>query len=189
MSQKPKTSPVAMTCGGVSVRFRLTEESPELRRADIRRAAANLRYLADQVTMWGQLYEGPVNPSERPDIAAIQQRADAATPAPWAWRGNVDNRDIRLAAPRRGGMIVMDFIRWGTQGARPRLREGVVMRNAEHLAVYEVCPEAECRSDPRVYRGDIIGLLHPDAEFIASARQDIADLLAYVAHLEQEASA
>jgi hypothetical protein len=124
---------------------------------------------------------------QRPDIAAIRQRADAATPAPWHWRGNVDVHRIRLSAPRSPGeKTVMDLVRWGFQGAKPRFRdERQLMVGADALVEFEVCPEAETRDDPRVYRGDFIALRHPDAEFIAHARQDVDDLLAYIDHLEQ----
>lgn len=128
----------------------------------------------------------------RPDIAAIQQRADAATPGPWMWRGNVDVH-IRLASRvgRGGEHTVMDFVRAGMQEAVPRFnRDGFMFRadgrhrGGENLPIFEVYPEAESRQHPRVYRGDIIGLRHPDAEFMASARQDVEDLLAYIAVLE-----
>lgn len=128
----------------------------------------------------------------RPDIEAIQQRADAAMGGPWLWRGNVDTH-IRLASRtgRRGEHTVMDFVRAGMQEAVPRFnRDGLMYRadgrhrGGENLPIFEVYPEAESRQHPRVYRGDIIGLRHPDATFIASARQDIDDLLAYVAELE-----
>jgi hypothetical protein len=46
------------------------------------------------------------------------------------------------------------------------------------LVVYEVAPDATHREDPRVYRADIVGIRHPDAEFIAHSRRDIASLLA-----------
>lgn len=131
--------------------------------------------------------------SDRPDIAAIQQRADAAMPGPWFWRGNVDAH-IRLAsrAGRGGEHTVMDFVRAGMQEAAPRFNPSRLNRRAdgrqrggEDLPVFEVCPYALDRTDPRVYRGDIIGLRHPDAEFMAHARQDVDDLLAYCAQLEQ----
>lgn len=124
---------------------------------------------------------------DRPDIEAIRRRADAASPAPWAWRGNVDGKHFRLAAKvRRGEATVMDFVRYGMQGAAPRFNVSNLMDRADTLAVFAVCPEAKDRSDPRVYRGDILGFRHPDAEFIAHARQDIEDLLAYIAHLEAQ---
>ncbi len=51
---------------------------------------------------------------------------------------------------------------------------------ARKLAVYEVAPEATSREDPRVYRADITGIRHPDAVFIARARQDVARLTSAV---------
>jgi hypothetical protein len=60
---------------------------------------------------------------------------------------------------------------------------GSFYREARELAVYEVCREATSREDPRVYRADIVGLRDPNAEFIAHARQDVADLLAEVDRL------
>jgi hypothetical protein len=54
---------------------------------------------------------------------------------------------------------------------------------ARSLAVYEVCPTATDREDPRVYRADIVSLRHPDAEFIAHARADVDALLAEVDRL------
>ena len=124
----------------------------------------------------------------RPDIEAIQQRANDATPGPWMWRGNVDVHTMRLSSrnPRNAEYTVMDFERWGTQDAVPRFNINALMHRASRdpMPIFEVYPEAERRDHPRVYRGDIIGLRHPDAEFMACARQDIDDLLAYVAELE-----
>lgn len=133
--------------------------------------------------------------TRRIDISAIRKRANAATPGPWRWRGNVDVRNIHLASVASGLNEVMDCARWGMQQARPRFANperfrsdgrlvGSWMQDAEQFAIFQVCPDATSRDDPRVYRGDIIGLRHPDAEFIAAARQDIDDLLAYIAHLE-----
>ncbi len=128
----------------------------------------------------------------RPDIEEISNRANAAMPGPWFWRGNVDTH-LRLAsrAGRGGEHTVMDFVRAGMQEAVPRFNRAGFMyradgryRGGEDMPIFEVCPYALRRDDPRVYRGDIIGLRHPDAEFMACARQDIDDLLAYIAELE-----
>ncbi len=128
----------------------------------------------------------------RPDIAAIRQRAADATPGPWSWQGNVENWTIRLATynrrPGHGESTVMDFVRWGMKGAVPRFQnEHSFMDKAgdDPMPVYEVCPNATSRDEACVYRGDFFELRHPDAVFIASARQDIDDLLAYVEELEQ----
>lgn len=56
--------------------------------------------------------------------------------------------------------------------------------DARDLAIFEVCPTAANRQDPRVYRADIVGVRHPDAEFIAHSREDIDVLLALLAQVE-----
>lgn len=131
-----------------------------------------------------------MNTTERPNLNAIRQRAEAAMPGPWFWWGNVDVQRISLVGRRNlraGIMTVMDFTRWGMQGAQPQFcdeRGLLVKASVDPMPVYQVCPEATTRQDPRVYRGDFLELRHPDAQFIAHARQDIDDLLAYIAHLE-----
>jgi hypothetical protein len=59
-------------------------------------------------------------------------------------------------------------------------------RPAKDLAIYEVCPEATTRGDRRVYRADIIGIRHPDAELIVNAPTDISHLLDTVTKLRAE---
>lgn len=56
-------------------------------------------------------------------------------------------------------------------------------RAAQTFAVYEVCRDAADRNDPRVYRADIADLNHPDAQFIAHAREDLRVLLSEVDRL------
>lgn len=117
-------------------------------------------------------------------LKEIRARAEAASPGPWTWRGNVDTRSIYLTfnQPGLGWNSIMDFARWGMQSARPRfLIEKFFMKDADDLAVFEVCRTATTRADRRVYRGDIVGFRHPDAEFIAAARQDVDDLLSMIA--------
>ena len=125
---------------------------------------------------------------QRPiDLDAIRERAAAATPAPWHWRGNYDTQRIRLItwSPRKMERTVMDFVRWGFKGAQPRFQHPMqAMDKASDMVRFEVAPDATSRADPRVYRGDIIAIAHPDADFIAHARQDVEDLLAYIAVLE-----
>jgi hypothetical protein len=41
------------------------------------------------------------------------------TPGPWKWSIDLRHRDIRLDA---GSLVVMDFVRYGMQGAQPRFR-------------------------------------------------------------------
>jgi hypothetical protein len=126
-------------------------------------------------------------------LAEIRNREQAATPGPWRWFGNTDAREVYLATAGFGRMLVMRFARWGMRGAQPVFYPRSWKPNPESvsdftgtgfpagpgdLPVYEVAPQAESRDDPRVYRADIAGIRHPDAEFIARAREDVPRLLA-----------
>lgn len=186
------------------------------------------------------------------EFDAIEARCSAATPAPWRWRGNVDQADPHLVGSRRPdekfGYDVLGHVRrqrtihdravreirayyedcspqvrrggeygpdgrwqpevWvpdedGTVVAQaihdylydeydsPRYDERLafvvdgIYREARGLAVFEVCRDATDRADPRVYRADIVGLRHPDAEFIANSRADVEALLAEVKRLRE----
>ncbi|MEV7358180.1 hypothetical protein [Kitasatospora sp. NPDC091276] len=114
-------------------------------------------------------------------LDAIQARLDAATPGPWRWRGNTESRHLRLQTPHHGGLTVMDFERWGMQGAQPRFARDHLMYPANEMVTYEVAAWSK-----DIYRKDIVGIEHPDAEFIAAARQDVPALLARVRELEAE---
>ncbi|WBQ02991.1 hypothetical protein [Kribbella sp. CA-293567] len=77
---------------------------------------------------------------------------------------------------------------WGNPHREARLAfsdtENLLAMDARNLAIFEVCPAATTRDDRRVYRADIIGVRHPDAEFIAHSRQDVDDLLAVITAVE-----
>lgn len=121
-------------------------------------------------------------------IEEIRDRWEKATPGPWEWRGNVDSHRVWLGGWTKGlgGTSVMDFVRWGMQGAQPRfIDENFMMNRASTMPVFEVAPTATERSDCRVYRGDLIGIRHPDAVAIAAAPDDIAALLAEVDRLTE----
>ena len=118
-----------------------------------------------------------MTPSD-PRVGEIQARLDAATPGPWGWFGNTDSKSIQLATKDRGRQFIMTFRRWGMQGAQPWFNTNMMMGPASDLPRYEVCPDAQSRDDNRVYRADISGIKHPDAEFIAAAPADVAYLLA-----------
>lgn len=121
-------------------------------------------------------------------LQKIRARAAAATPGPWHWSGNTDSRIIALAywRPGFGRCNVMDFARWGMQSATPRFaRAGdIFMDPAHEQVIYEVAPAATRRSNPAVYRADIVGIRHPDAAFIAHSRQDVDVLLAVISAVE-----
>jgi hypothetical protein len=120
-------------------------------------------------------------------LAGIIARDRAATPGPWGWFGNVDTYQLYLATRHSGRLFVMGFRRWGMRGAQPefrtrgsdgwaRLQPGSTMAATE-LPVFEVDRAATARTDPSVYRGDIVGIRNADAEFIEHARQDVHDML------------
>lgn len=130
-------------------------------------------------------------------LSSIRSRVEAATPGPWGWTGNQKIRWIELSTLHSGRLGVMRFERWGMTGAQPvfldpesrALGMGAVTNvKASDVPIFEVCRDATSADDPRVYRADIIGLRHPDAAFIAHARQDIPALLR-VAEAADEARA
>jgi hypothetical protein len=120
-------------------------------------------------------------------LSSIRAREEAATPGPWGWTGNLKLRWIELSALHSGRLGVMRFERWGMTGAQPvfldtesrsRGMGAVTTVKASDVPIFEVCRDAISAADPRVYRQDILGLRHPDAAFIAHARQDIPLLIA-----------
>lgn len=120
-------------------------------------------------------------------VYEIRSRAAAATKGPWHWSGNPDSRQLALSTwiSGAGRCNVMDFVRWGMQGARPRFMTDLWMHPVQDPdLVYEVDQTATSRNHPTVYRADIVGIRHPDAEFIARSRQDVDDLLAVIAGVE-----
>ena len=123
------------------------------------------------------------------DLDAIEARAEAATEGPWHWFGNTASQQLGLGYWRKGWgrCTVMDFARWGMQSARPRFSDAdAMMHDADAMAIWEVNPRATRASDPSLYRHDVIGIRHPDAEFIAHARTDVPVLVAEVRRLTAE---
>lgn len=102
---------------------------------------------------------------------SIRARVAAATEGPWRWGGNIDQKEVYLSTVDRGRIFIMRFVRWGMHGAQPTFQnpdpDGWGTVDAKDLAVLE-----------RSYRGEIATIEHPDAQFIAHARQDIPALLA-----------
>lgn len=72
---------------------------------------------------------------------------------------------------------------FGSPRREPRLEfaTDLMMVNARDLAIYEVAPEATSRDHPDVYRADVVGIRHPDAEYIAAAHPAV--VLALIAEL------
>lgn len=125
------------------------------------------------------------------DLDAIRARAAAATAGPWFWWGERSTQQITLDArhPKWGVCEVMSFRRWGMQHAKPIFSDTekcLLLPDTENRLIYQVAPDATSHNDPRVYRQTIIGIRHPDAEFIAHSRQDVDDLLTYIDQLHNE---
>jgi len=115
-------------------------------------------------------------------VDEIAARAAAATLGPWGWFGHRDH-GMYLSTVYHGRIYVMDFIRQGMQGAQPRFQ---VHENPEHPDWGTMTPASELavlEVAPRDYRDDIVGIDHPDAAFIAAARDDVPWLLAEVERL------
>lgn len=125
-------------------------------------------------------------------VGDLRKTAEAATPGPWHWAGNADNHQLYLATWIKGAgrCQVMDFERWGMQSAIPRFLddESLMMQTAKNRLVFEVArnqglPDGTPRSHPKVYRADVVDVMHPNAEFIATF--DPATVLALLSRLEQ----
>lgn len=122
-------------------------------------------------------------------LAAIRDRSDAATGTEWHWFGNTATRHLGLGywRPGWGRCTIMDFTRWGMQGAQPRFSdENAFMSDAADKAVWEVNRKARHATDPSLYRHDVVGIRHPDAVFIEHSRADVLALLAEVDRLRAE---
>ena len=95
------------------------------------------------------------------ELVEIEARVNAATEGPWYWR----NSDINVYLLGARSRAVMTFKRMGKQSAQPEFRDddgllhGVQKRNIYDFA---------------------------DADFIAHARTDVADLLAEVKRLRAD---
>lgn len=114
-------------------------------------------------------------PDLKAKVEAIRARHAAATRGPWFWHGYLNSHDVSLHG-RPGMASVMEFRRWGMQSAQPMFCTKGFLQTVEEVATPDTTPG----------RGRVTDINHPDARFIASSWQDVADLLARVAELEQE---
>jgi len=129
------------------------------------------------------------------DLEAIEARANAATPGPWEWFGNTKTHTCHLSTVHGGHRHVLNFWRWGMNAAQPAFQvalgppivagDGCMMRLSE---MEHECPELGPRFEVE-YRRDFYGIAHPDAEFIARAREDVPALIMEVKRLEVEVQA
>lgn len=110
------------------------------------------------------------------ELQAIRERAGAATPGPWVWDVNSHCKEMSLHSVRWPMNIVMNFVRWGMSGAAPRFnRDGIMQRADTMLKSY---PGKEHHEGFDDY------VDHPDAAFIAAAREDVPALCDEVERLQ-----
>jgi hypothetical protein len=109
-----------------------------------------------------------VSPEE---IERLKALAEKATPGPWRWILSAKSKDVRLeSGGTPGHELVMDFTRWGISGAAPRFSNGGLMAHAQKWA--QNVPGREHHS--HWYQT----VAHPDAAFIAAAREAVPALIA-----------
>lgn len=87
------------------------------------------------------------------EFAAIKERTAGHTPGPWWWSQNDHGKSVALYS--KGLNTVMDFVRYGAQGAAPRFQIGGIMKRSDALGVPRVGDEHNAS-----WRKDID---HPDA--------------------------
>lgn len=92
------------------------------------------------------------------------------TPGPWRWEFNKEHRTVHLAGGRRlYDLTIMDFERWGMNGATMRLRDpahdGMQLLHRVHERPDWITP-----APGREHHKNWFQLLtHPDARLIAAA--------------------
>lgn len=134
--------------------------------------------------------------TDRIDLDQLEKLATAAYSAVpyregtgWHWSGHGEGGSpaVRLSAwrPGYGRCTVMDFDRWGMQGAQPRFPDDILaMRDARDLLTFEVGNRVgvtAAHADPSVYRYDVAGIAHPIPTYIAAAHP--AAVLALITEL------
>lgn len=120
------------------------------------------------------------------DLGPIKEREARAMRGPWRWEINLSSRIVKLCGGQpRYDKTVMDFVRWGMNGAAPRfLRDDgghLLLTHAKEMTA----PVAGREHHENWFRR----LVHPDAEFLEHARTDIPLLVAEVERLRTEAEA
>jgi len=92
------------------------------------------------------------------------------TPGPWRWQFNTKNRSLHLVGGcQRYDLTIMDFERWGMNGATMRLRdtahEGMQLLYRVHERPDWIAPEAGREHHKNWHQL----LTHPDARLIEAA--------------------
>lgn len=143
-------------------------------------------------------------------IEQIRQREQAATPGPWGWRGH-DTGSVELRTLHSGGLRIISTARqqpctvWVEAAGYFLMDEACAPcrgayanrevdsgrcekpENLDTVWVWDpsgfIKPINEWTEREQPYRSDVARTTHPDAEFIAHAREDVAVLLAEIDRL------
>ena len=94
---------------------------------------------------------------KRRDLREDLELCDKATPGPWQWDVNKHFHGVRLESYK---WVVMDFVRWGMNGAQPCFLQEGILEKASDLAIERKAHHV----------GFDMDIIHPDAQFISQAR-------------------
>lgn len=117
--------------------------------------------------------------NQQPDLATEARELLAkATPGRWRWNINLDAKEIKLEAKDGPRQYVIDFVRWGMNGAQPRFQINGLMQDAQDCAVVV---------EGREHHASWFQTLdHPDANLIARAPELIRQLADEVERLRRQ---
>ena len=110
------------------------------------------------------------------ELSEIKQRAEKATKGPWRWEVSLKSKYVTLSGGRPCfDKTVIGFDRWGMWGAAPVFGVKGILTRVDELTA--IVPGREHHAD--WFRN----VSHPDADLIANAPTDIANLLAHISEL------
>lgn len=95
----------------------------------------------------------------------------ASTPGPWYWEGNLKIRSISIISMKSGHPTVMDFKRWGMNGAAPRFKRDGSMQRPDEGGMVKTRME---------HTNDFYHINHPDARLIEKAPEYVSFLRSIV---------
>jgi len=122
-------------------------------------------------------------------IQEIRDRLEKATPGPWQWDGSKNSKTVDLETWSRGRHTVMSFERWGFYSACPTFTESLEEGNQNlKWNSARILQRADKWMVNRQshHEGWDMDIIHPDAQLIAHAPEDIRFLLGEIERLQGE---